>query len=265
MIPRTYYDGNPEDWNYVDDFWNWLKDQPQDVWLLWARNANWDNADRIFERMVSSPICDGAVAAWIFWASDPAHYIRNPSRYPNSLLARIVGNAASGFYARSELFLDRLDTISAAIGLLKAFESSPETRPFAVPRALLGPFNGRRACAPTYDAETRRDLDNFFHVMDGHIDADEAAHEAARASDRTVMKRLKLPPFTAASAAVKDDAEAIKAIYGTADAYDKATGSGQVRTGPSDFYRDVRLLGLFAALAMGIAVIGRFLATGHWW
>jgi hypothetical protein len=66
MIPRTYNGGNPEDRAYVDDFWAWLRHQPKDAWLLWARCANWDNADTIFEQMIEDPDCDLALVAWVF-------------------------------------------------------------------------------------------------------------------------------------------------------------------------------------------------------
>jgi hypothetical protein len=259
MIPRTYHDGNPEDWNYVPDFWKWLKDQPQDVWLLWARNANWDNAEWIFEQMVASPACDRAVAAWLFWSSDPAYYVRNPCDYSTSLAARIVEKAANGLYVRSELFLDRLDTAHGALSLLEALEEEGNA-PFALPRSLLGPFNGRRALSPAYDDETRLDLDDFFHAMDGGIDTDEAAYAAKRVVDRAVVMRLKLPAYPVANAAFKDDAEAIKAFYGSTEAYKAARSRGAVKS--NDPYRELRYLAVFGVAAIGGAIIARYLKTG---
>lgn len=47
-IPYTYHDGNPEDRAYVRDFWAWLAQRPQQAWLYYARNANWDQAEDMF-------------------------------------------------------------------------------------------------------------------------------------------------------------------------------------------------------------------------
>ena len=74
-IPRTYYDGNPEDRAYIRDFWTWLEQQPQTAWLYYARNANWDQAEDMFVDMVRHPRCDRALASWLFWSSGPSHFI----------------------------------------------------------------------------------------------------------------------------------------------------------------------------------------------
>ena len=51
-IPHTYHDGDPEDRAYVRDFWTWLEEQPQQAWLYYARNANWDRAENMFVDMI---------------------------------------------------------------------------------------------------------------------------------------------------------------------------------------------------------------------
>jgi hypothetical protein len=88
VIQKTYYDDNPEDRAFTKDFWSWLKAQPKDAWLLYARQANWDNADWIFEQMADDPACDRAVISWIFWGCDPGFYVATPDEYrPDRLIA----------------------------------------------------------------------------------------------------------------------------------------------------------------------------------
>ena len=82
-IPHTYYDGNPEDRAYVRDFWAWLEQQPQQAWLYYARNANWDQAEDMFVDMVRHPRCDRALASWLFWSSDPSYFIHHGTRPPS--------------------------------------------------------------------------------------------------------------------------------------------------------------------------------------
>jgi hypothetical protein len=86
-IPHTYHDGSPEDRAHVRDFWTWLEQQPQHAWLYYARNANWDQAENMFVDMVRHPVCDRALASWLFWSSDPSYFVEQRKR-PHRNIAR---------------------------------------------------------------------------------------------------------------------------------------------------------------------------------
>jgi len=222
MIPKTYYDDNPEDRAYVRDFWTWLQDQPQDAWLLWARTANWDNANWIFEQMIERADCDIALVAWVFWGCEPSFYVTNPDRYiATSLIAKIVVNVERGFYKEHELCCDRFELAVGAHEYLKALRNMPAVAPpFRLPRSLCGPFDGRRAAIPAhYDAQTEQDLAEIFHYLNGGLPRSEDEHQ--RRNDRWI-RTLELPrvprdPFTAFRDL--DDAAFIEAIFGKSEAY----------------------------------------------
>lgn len=230
MIPRTYHDGNPEDRNYAADFWSWLQQQPQDAWLLWARGANWDNAETIFKAMVARADCDLALVSWLFWKSDPADIIAHPARFrPGTLIATIVGNVGRGFYAPGQLQYDRIEVAMQAQHYVRALLGAPAgSAPFALPRVLCGPFAGRPAKLPArYDDQTEADLREIFHYLNGGLPRSEKEHwerfvAGGNAWLRDQMAMPVVPPDPLAAHAGLDDAAYVEAIFGKASDYDAA-------------------------------------------
>ncbi len=227
MIPKTFEDDEQQDRRYIFDYWDWLKNQPQDAWLLWARCANWDNADTIFDLMVDRPDCDLALVSWIFWGCSPAYYVRNPARYGNrELIGKIVSNCQRSFYTSSDLFYDRYEVAINAHEYLKALREKPAAGPpFELPRLLCGPFDGRRASiARRYDDRTERDLAVIFQNIDGSLPRSEAEHweSEERGGNLWIKDRLALPtvamnPMT--TYAHLAAAAYVEAIFGKAAAY----------------------------------------------
>lgn len=230
MIQKTYVDGNPEDRNAIEDFWSWLRDQPQDAWLLWARNANWDNAEPVFEEMVASPDCDLAIVSWLFWTASPAFYVGNAgSLQSNALMRTILANTAQGVYRRADLFYDRYEVIHPAHEYLAALrDTATAEAAFQLPRALCGPFDGRKANLPArYDAQTEADLQEIFRTIDGSLPRSEAAHwqDQVNGGNVAIKDHLPLPnvPTDPVSALRSlDDAAYVEAIFASADDYEAA-------------------------------------------
>lgn len=201
MIPRTFHDGNPEDRAYVQDYWAWLQHQSQDAWLLWARCANWDNADTIFEAMVDRPECDLAVVGWIFWGTQPGYYVSNPGSYrPDTLIGRIVAHVEEGYYHSQELHLSRYECAIQAHEYCHALATSGGVAPFRLPRALCGPFEGRRASIPRrFSTDVEAELQVIFSALDGGLprSEDEYWRDQRNGGNLWIADHLKLPRLTA--------------------------------------------------------------------
>ena len=231
MIQKTYFDDNQEDRFFSDDLWSWLKDQPQDVWLLWIRCANWDQADGIMHRMLTDPRCDLAIVSWFFWMSRPEYWIRNPSQYrTESLLSLVVANVEESFYRSSELYCSRSETIHEAHSYRMALLDLPASpRPFRLPRLLCGPFEGRPALIPEpYDPLTEQDLREIFDNIDGYLPRSEEQYRADRERGWSIWLEdlMSLPHISGdpiKDFAHLDDAEFIEAIYGSSTQYQAAT------------------------------------------
>ncbi|MFT5510745.1 MAG: hypothetical protein ACI89J_003842 [Hyphomicrobiaceae bacterium] len=273
MIKKTFHDGNPEDWHYTGDFWNWIRKQPQDVWLLWARHANWDSADSIFERMVDDPRCDGALASWIFWNAEPGyhyanpdHYSKNPGAFDNSLVGRIMKNAQRGYYKDAELYYDRYEVVIHANLLATAIEEDENRNTFQVPKVLFGPFDGRHAKAPEFDIETQNDLEEFFDAMDGWLPLSEAEHSKYMRSSGhlRIAKYLhlpKIPAATAALASVNDNWSCIQAVFGSSAAIKNARMERGFSRGEM---MAVRILAIGSPILIAAALIAHRLQIGSW-
>ena len=227
MIAKTYQNDNPEDRRYEFDFWSWLKEQPQDAWLLWARQANWDNADTIFDLMVDRSDCDLALVSWIFWGCDPGFYVSQSQAFrESSLIAKIVRNCESGLYRSSSLYCNRYDVAINAHEYLKALREVGEGRaPFRLPRTLCGPFTGRRASIPErYDPQTEQDLEEIFRNMDGGLPRSEDAYWSSeeRGGNLWIKDILTLPSVSGYPVTLYrdlDDAAFIEAIFGNQAQY----------------------------------------------
>jgi hypothetical protein len=140
----TYANGTRER-NFGDDWWAWVKTQPQDAMLLWLRMSNWDSiSESWFEELIDNPDTDLAIIAVIFWGT--SGLITAPGYLP----AKIIGNLEKGFYKQSELWLGRSQFIDKAMVFAKLLrEAGRKNLPYPFPRQLLGPLRGRKASVPT--------------------------------------------------------------------------------------------------------------------
>lgn len=229
MIPKTYYDDNPDpdDRRYVDDYWSWLREQPQDAWLLWARWANWDSAERIFQAMLDSPDCDPALVSWLFWGCDPAAHVDNPHYYsPDSLIWKIIGNVERSHYSSSAMYYDRFEVGMRAHRYIQALRrASPGQAPFKLPRVLCGPFNGRPATISSrYDDRTEQDLAEMFHYLDGGLPRTEDEHCQRRGREWLAdqMRLPDVPQDPIATYRHHDDASYLEALFGKSRDFEAA-------------------------------------------
>ncbi len=218
MIQRTFFDDNPEDRNYQDHFWHWIKDQPQDAWLLWARGVNWDSADLVFKRMIADPRCDLALVAYLFWNASPEFAMKNPSHFiSGDLVYEIVKNLECDFYSDSNLFYDRREFQRIAQHLRNYFaHPDSSAAAFRLPRILCGPFNGRKANVPLdYGQEIEDELAEFDEFFDGKFARDESEHwDRQVAGGNVLLDRLEDIPSDSPSAfADLDDAGYIDRVF----------------------------------------------------
>ena len=244
--------------------------------LLYARQANWDNADWIVEQLADDPSCDRAVISWIFWGSDPGFFFRTPAEYrPDRLIAKIVTNAGRGYYRSAELYCDRFELVHQAQGYLGALEASGGAAPFRLPRELCGPFDGRPARLPSsYDAQTERDLAEIFAAIDGGLPHSEGEHwqQQEKGGNLWIKEVLALPGVRAAPLASLrhlDDAGYVQAIFGRhADYLAACRKNWDRRLGGASSSRRFRLtlvvLGLLGAVAIAAALIAHRIKTGAW-
>lgn len=215
-IPHTYYDGNPEDRAYVRDFWTWLEQQPQQAWLYYARNANWDQAGDMFVDMVRHPRCDRALASWLFWSSDPAHFIaqgKRPSR--ETLLGAILDRSEAGGFTNGPLHYHRVEVALNALRTAEALTRLDGPPPFRIPRELCASFEGRNPDVPPFDATTERDLEEMFQYLDGRLPRtdQESCESNRRGGNWWYEPALQLPSAPQVTARMSD-VEAIDAVFG---------------------------------------------------
>jgi|GEM_PF-4862150 len=231
MVQLSPYSGDPDDRYNARDLWAWLKEQPQDAWLLWMRTANWDNADQIFDWMLDDPNCDLAIVSWLFWMGGADDEVINPGNTNASLTSKILRNLEKGYYANAGLYYNRVDVIVFAheyIKNLKEIQEKGIDPPFALPRQLCGPFNGRRARIPdAYDPETEEGLRQILDHMDARLPRSEDAHwrDQTASGNLEIIKYLTLPkvpddPLTAF--AHLDDLAYMEAIFGRHKKYLRA-------------------------------------------
>jgi hypothetical protein len=215
-IPKTFYGGNPEDRQYVNDFWAWLRGQPQQAWLYYARNANWDQAERMFVEMVREPDCDRALASWLFWSSGPDYYIREGrSPHDDSLLGAILKREAEGGFTQSRLHYGRVEVAFNALATADALAKREGPPPFRIPRELCASFDGRNPDLPKYDEATERDLAEMFQYLDGTLPrTDEQSYEGQRRGGNWWFESALRLPQNPQVTEEMSDVEAIDAVFG---------------------------------------------------
>jgi hypothetical protein len=214
-IPHTYYDGNPEDRNYVADFWAWLEQQPQQAWLYYARNANWDQASDMFVDMVRHPRCDRALASWLFWSSDPSFFIEHGKRAPaHTLVGVILDRSEKGGFHNAGLCYHRVEVALQALFTAEALTKLNGPQPFRIPRELCASFEGHNADLPPFDETTERDLEEMFQYLDGRLPrTDKESWERNKQGNWWYEPALELPATPRVTASMSD-IEAIDAVFG---------------------------------------------------
>jgi hypothetical protein len=215
-IPRTYYDGNPEDRAYIPDFWTWLQQQPQTAWLYYARKANWDEAGEMFVDMVRHPHCERALASWLFWSSDPSYFIEQGKRPPaGTLVGAILERSEKGGFSNTGLFYHRVEVALQALRAAEALTRLDGPPSFRIPRELCASFEGRNPDLPPFDATTERDLEEMFEYLDGTLPrTDQDSWEwNKRGGNWWYEQALQLPPTPEVTARMSD-VEAIDAVFG---------------------------------------------------
>jgi Domain of unknown function (DUF4274) len=226
FIPVTYNDDNEDDRNFEDDLWSWLKDQPQDVWLLLVRCINQGQTDRLLYNMVNHPACDLAIAYYLFWTSGPAFYVANPANYhEGQLIHTIVKNCERGFYKAAELFCNPLEVAPAVQSYSKAVQALGVENPnFKVPDILIGPINGRKAAVPaTWSKELWLEIDDVVSNFDCTLPKSEDEYWQGQIAGGNVRLAQTLANQGNMNFATRDNSvfDKLQTIYGTATAYVK--------------------------------------------
>ena len=215
-IPRTYYDGNPEDRAYVRDFWAWLEQQPQQAWLYYARNANWDEAEDMFVDMVRHPRCDRALASWLFWSSNPSYFIEQGKRPPSEkVVGAILDRSEKGRFDNANLYYGRVEVALQALRAAEALTTLNGPAPFRIPRELCASFEGRNPDLPPFDETTERDLAEMFGYLDGKLPrTDRESWERNKQGGNWWYEQALQLPSTPKVTAHMSDIEAIDAVFG---------------------------------------------------
>jgi hypothetical protein len=228
VLYETYEDGSQGERAYVREIKAWLSSQPQDAWLMVLKNINWHWMDSLIDFMIDDPDCDIAIAAYIFWACDPAWHVANEGTLTEGAarIARIAANVGRGFYRRNELALNRfevLHNVHAYAEAVRARRPGRQPARIALPRVLLGPFIGREpAIAPGNEA-TERHLDEIVDALgSSHLYRTQAAWREAFEGNYWVRHYFTLPPLPSSSQRDfrgLDELAHIEVLYGATAAY----------------------------------------------
>jgi hypothetical protein len=168
-IPHTYYDGNPEDRDTGADFWAWLEQQPVHAWLFYARGANWDSGETIFEKMVAHPRCDLAIASWIFWANEPAYWLGGSKMPPpGGMLRTIIDRCNGDGFPSGAVHYQRVEVAYNAFLAARELRNRKDPPPFDIPLALIQSFEGRNPPIGPFSKQIENDLTEIFDDVPGH-------------------------------------------------------------------------------------------------
>lgn len=121
---------------------DWLSEQPQDTWLAFVLNTNYDFAVDALRWMVRSGRCDRAVALAMYWNLGAGYYVQFADRsevpahakLTYSFVKKIERMFLAGEFAVSDLGYD-------PSGHLSAYDDVPEVTP--IPEELKRPIPGR--------------------------------------------------------------------------------------------------------------------------
>ncbi len=225
ILYETLDDGSQGERTYLGEMKAWLRSQPQDAWLMFLKNMNWDSMDSLTEFMIDDPDCDIAIAAFIFWGNEPGWHVTNQGTFSQPA-ARIAANIGRGFYLRSELALNRfelLDNVHFYAEAVRARRLSRQPVQITLPRVLLGPFIGREPAMVPANEATGRHLEEIVHELgSSHLFRTQAAWREAFEGNYWIRHYFTLPTLPSSSQRDLhglDELAHIEALYGATAAY----------------------------------------------
>jgi len=216
----------------LDALANWLKAQPQDVWLMFVKQMNHDFTTPVVKSvMLDNPDCDFAIIARFFWELDPGYGIETREDWAagSELIELILSNLDRGYYQTSELGFNRLEIVFE----IQAFARTLETRvnndltPLSeFPRRLVGPFPGRLPDMSGVPADELVQVNALLGQLGGgEMHASNRAWQEAFESNHWIRHYLQLPAIeTATDPALQDKSlsDHIAAVYASPAAFEKA-------------------------------------------
>ena len=159
-----------------------------------------------------------------------------------SLIGAMIDRVDRGFYRSSQLYLSRHECAIAAHEYRRALVDAGGASPFRLPRALCGPFEGRRAMLPTrYTPEIEHELEEIFAMLNGGLPRSEDAYWDGQrhCGNLWIVDYLTLPKVSPGSEhrlRALDDAAYIEAIFGPGRAYDAARRAAETGKRPSRWW-----------------------------
>jgi hypothetical protein len=225
-IPHSYLkglEGHPDGRETAVDFWAWLEQQPVHAWLFYARGANWDTADSIFESMVAHPRCDLAIASWLFWQSEPRYWLAKPEKPRlGTLLRAILDRCNQGGFPSGAVHYDRVEVAFHALQAAKVLSELKGPPPFLIPPQLIQSFDGSNPPIGLYEPEVERDLAEIFDDVPGKHSAiwgsfyrsDQEYFDANRRSGNWWFEPALNLPRNPLPGAGMSTIEAIDAVFG---------------------------------------------------
>ncbi len=152
---------------------DWLRTQPQEVWVVASECFNWVDSVRVMHWMIDQPQCDLAVAANIFWLGNPSELSHpemcsrwegEPRWEDEALLRQILIHAAAGRYSCS--WCPTFEHMSHEISDIRTYRSKfpDHVPPFEIPPVLFGPF-GKRPSPAAHDFKTDRAVQKLFRDL----------------------------------------------------------------------------------------------------
>lgn len=284
-IPHTYLEGcspDPDTRETGVDFWAWLEQQPLQAWLFYARGANWDNAETIFRNMVAHPRCDLAIASWLFWQSEPSYWLAQSEKpRAGTLLRAILDRCADGGFPSDTVHYERVEVAFHALQAAKVLSELKGPPPFDIPRDLIRGFDGSNPPIGPYGPEVEQDLAEIF---DDNPGKHSVIWGSFYRSDRDYFDRmrrggnwwfepaLRLPKHRRLDVGVST-VVAIEAVFGNNCSSLRRIENERVRSNRKhdpewqsrrSNIRTALALLIFAAVAIGGALIAHWLRTGTW-
>ena len=193
-----------------------VEQQPQQAWLYYARNANWDQAEDMFVDMVRHPRCDRALASWLFWSSNPSSFLEHGKRPPaETLVGAILDRSEKGGFHNAGLCYHRVEVALQALRAAEAVTRLNGPPPFRIPRELCASFEGRNPDLPPFDETSERDLEEMFQYLDGTLPrTDEESWERNKRGGNWWYEPALELPSTPQVTARMSDVEAIDGVFG---------------------------------------------------
>lgn len=126
---------------------DWLVEQPQEMWMAFVENTNYDFAVDALRWMIRSGKCDRAVALAMYWNLAAGYYVQfaNRSEVPShaqltyNIVKKIERMFLAGEFAESDLGFD-------PTGRLNDYSDVPVVTP--IPVELKRPIPGRKVDVP---------------------------------------------------------------------------------------------------------------------